>query len=609
MPFIDRDFINDLPNRVDIVGLINKRVALKKAGKDYKACCPFHEEKTPSFTVVPTKEIYHCFGCGESGGIIDFVMKYDHLSFVEAIETVAGESGISVVYDQTAKPVDKRFERYNQIMTELNNFYQKQLKSSSTKNKVVSYAKKRGISGAIAKRFELGFAPPGWTNLFDQYTDKEDSIKDLLSMGMIVQKKDKKDGYYDRFRNRLMFPIHNAKGSVIGFGGRVLSPEDNPKYLNSPETPLFSKSKELYGLYHCRKYSRRIDSILVVEGYMDVIALHQQGITNVVATLGTATTPAHLQVLSRSADTIVFCFDGDKAGKDAAWKALKTSLPSITSGLIIKFLILPEGEDPDTLIKKESAKAFTKRIETAQTLSSFLIDHIKAEVPFDTIEGKTLFLEKSASLINIVNYPIYRQQLIEGIANTVGHNIIQVEKAVEQNKTQNAQFSKNIHSGINQNSPKPMTQKPSINSNLSMKSLMSRMISCVLTYPSIVNDPETSSVIEERARKLPQSDVLLELIRHAQVESDLSKEALILPYKAKERIYLRLQQLSTMEPFLSEFEAKEEFSYALTAAEKYYERKSTKASILSAKTHDEEKAVMKSIMKSKIKTEGQKKTP
>jgi DNA primase len=609
MPFIDRDFINDLPNRVDIVGLINKRVALKKAGKDYKACCPFHEEKTPSFTVVPTKEIYHCFGCGESGGIIDFVMKYDHLSFVEAIETLAGESGISVVYDQTAKPVDKRFERYNQIMTELNNFYQKQLKSSSTKNKVVSYAKKRGISGAIAKRFELGFAPPGWTNLFDQYTDKEDSIKDLLSMGMIVQKKDKKDDYYDRFRNRLMFPIHNAKGSVIGFGGRVLSPEDNPKYLNSPETPLFSKSKELYGLYHCRKYSRRIDSILVVEGYMDVIALHQQGITNVVATLGTATTPAHLQVLSRSADTIVFCFDGDKAGKDAAWKALKTSLPSITSGLIIKFLILPEGEDPDTLIKKESAKAFTKRIETAQTLSSFLIDHIKAEVPFDTIEGKTLFLEKSASLINMVNYPIYRQQLIEGIANTVGQNIIQVEKAVEQNKTQNAQFSKNIHSGINQNSPKPMTQKPSINSNLSMKSLMSRMISCVLTYPSIVNDPETSSVIEERARKLPQSDVLLELIRHAQVESDLSKEALILPYKAKERVYLRLQQLSTMEPFLSEFEAKEEFSYALTAAEKYYERKSTKASILSAKTHDEEKAVMKSIMKSKMKTEGQKKTP
>ena len=608
MPFIDRDFINDLPNRVDIVGLINKRVALKKAGKDYKACCPFHEEKTPSFTVVPTKQIYHCFGCGESGGIIDFVMKYDHLSFVEAIETVAGESGISVVYDQTAKPVDKRFKRYNQIMSELNDFYQNQLKSSSEKNKVVSYAKKRGISGSIAKRFELGFAPPGWTNLFDQYSMNEESVQDLLSMGMIVPKKDKKDDYYDRFRNRLMFPIHNAKGSVIGFGGRVLSSQDNPKYLNSPETPLFSKSKELYGLYHCRKYSRKIDSILVVEGYMDVIALHQHGITNVVATLGTATTPAHLQVLSRSAETIVFCFDGDKAGRDAAWKALKTSLPSITSGLVIKFLILPQGEDPDTLINKESAKAFNSRIEGAQTLSSFLIEHIKSKVPFDTIEGKTLFLEKSASLINLVNYSIYRQQLIEGIANAIGQNIIQVEKAVEQSKSQNNQFASTNKSQQNKLNPGLVNKTTSANSHSSVKNLMSRMISCVINYPSIVNDPETTSVIEERARNLPKSEVLVELIRHAQVESDLSKEALLLPYKAKERVYLRLQELSSMEPFLSEFEAKEEFGYALTAAEKYYERKSTKASILSAKTHDEEKAVMQSIMKSKLKKTNQKKS-
>ena len=608
MPFIDRDFINDLPNRVDIVDLINKRVALKKAGKDYKACCPFHEEKTPSFTVVPTKQIYHCFGCGESGGIIDFVMKYDHLSFVEAIESVAGESGISVVYDQTAKPVDKRFKRYNQIMAELNVFYQNQLKNSSAKNKVVSYAKKRGISGSIAKRFELGFAPPGWTNLFDQFSESDESIQNLLSMGMIVPKKDKKDDYYDRFRDRLMFPIHNAKGSVIGFGGRVLSSQDNPKYLNSPETPLFSKSKELYGLYHCRKYSRRINSILVVEGYMDVIALHQQGITNVVATLGTATTPAHLQILSRSAETIVFCFDGDKAGRDAAWKALKTSLPSITSGLIIKFLILPEGEDPDTIINRESAKAFNKRIEGAQTLSSFLIEHIKSEVPFGTIEGKTLFLEKSASLINMVNYPTYRQQLIEGIANTIGQNIIQVEKVVEQNKNQNDQLTSSNPSEKNKLNPNFVNQKISNNSTSSMKSLMSRMISCVLNYPSIANDPETSSVVEERARNLPKSEVLVELIRHAQVESDLSKEALLLPYKTKERIYLRLQELSTMEPFLSEFEAKEEFGYALTAAEKYYERKSTKASILSAKTHDEEKAVMQNIMKSKMKGINQKKS-
>ena len=608
MPFVDRDFINDLPNRVDIVGLINKRVALKKAGKDYKACCPFHEEKTPSFTVVPTKQIYHCFGCGESGGIIDFIMKYDHLAFVEAIETVAGESGISVVYDQTAKPVDMRFKRYNKLMEELSSFYQEQLKTSAAKKKVVDYAKNRGVSGSIAKRFELGFAPPGWTNLFDAYKDSEESTQDLLTMGMIVTKKDKKDDYYDRFRDRLMFPIHNTKGSVIGFGGRVLSSKDNPKYLNSPETPLFSKSKELYGLYHCRKYSRKIDAIIVVEGYMDVIALHQQGITNVVATLGTATTSSHLQVLSRTAETIVFCFDGDKAGRDAAWKALQTSLPAITAGLVIKFLLLPEGEDPDTLINSESAKAFKKRVDEAQTLSNFLFEHIKAEVPFNTIEGKTLFLEKSAALVNLVSYPIYQQQLIEGIAQTIGQNITQVEKAIEQNIANNTQhyYANELEQAeiVNQS----FQTKPKRTSPSSIKSLMSRMISCVINYPSLVNDPETSSVIEERARKLPKSDVLVELIRHAQVESDLSKEALLLPYKSKERVYNRLKELSVMEPFLSEYEAKEEFGYTLTAAEKFYERKSTKASILSAKTHDEEKAVMQDIMKSKVSATRQKKS-
>ena len=608
MPFVDRDFINDLPNRVDIVGLINKRVALKKAGKDYKACCPFHEEKTPSFTVVPTKQIYHCFGCGESGGIIDFIMKYDHLAFVEAIETVAGESGISVVYDQTAKPVDMRFKRYNKLMEELSSFYQEQLKTSAAKKKVVDYAKNRGVSGSIAKRFELGFAPPGWTNLFDAYKDSEESTQDLLTMGMIVPKKDKKDDYYDRFRDRLMFPIHNTKGSVIGFGGRVLSSKDNPKYLNSPETPLFSKSKELYGLYHCRKYSRKIDAIIVVEGYMDVIALHQQGITNVVATLGTATTSSHLQVLSRTAETIVFCFDGDKAGRDAAWKALQTSLPAITAGLVIKFLLLPEGEDPDTLINSESAKAFNKRVDEAQTLSNFLFEHIKAEVPFNTIEGKTLFLEKSAALVNLVSYPIYQQQLIEGIAQTIGQNITQVEKAIEQNIANNTQhyYENELEQAeiVNQS----FQTKPKRTSPSSIKSLMSRMISCVINYPSLVNDPETSSVIEERARKLPKSDVLVELIRHAQVESDLSKEALLLPYKSKERVYNRLKELSVMEPFLSEYEAKEEFGYTLTAAEKFYERKSTKASILSAKTHDEEKAVMQDIMKSKVSATRQKKS-
>ena len=285
------------------------------------------------------------------------------------------------------------------------------------------------------------------------------------------------------------FPFITAKGNVIAFGGRVLSNKDNPKYLNSPETPLFSKSKELYGLYHCRKYSRRINYILVVEGYMDVIALHQQGITSVVATLGTATTPAHLQTLSRSSDTIVFCFDGDKAGRAAAWKALQTSLPVITAGLVIKFLILPEGEDPDTLIKRESSKSFTKRIEAAQTLSSFLFDYIKSEVPFETIEGKTLFIEKSASIIHQVSYPIYRQQLIEGVAQTIGQDVSHVEKALTQSAlSKPPAFDRQVNEINDFTDPTPKEVKNvSVDSN--MKGLMSKMISCIINYPSLVNEP------------------------------------------------------------------------------------------------------------------------
>ena len=600
MPFIDRDFINDLSNRVDIVGLINKRVALKKAGKDYKACCPFHEEKTPSFTVVPSKQIFHCFGCGESGGVIDFIKKFDHLDFVAAVEAVASESGISVVYDQTAKPVDSRFKRFNKLMNELSDFYQSQLKQSATKKKAIDYAKKRGISGSIAKRFELGYAPSGWRNLYENYKSNEESLRDLVTMGMLVSKKDKKNDYYDRFRNRLMFPIHNAKGNVIAFGGRILSDKDNPKYLNSPETPLFSKSKELYGLYHCRKYSRRIDYILVVEGYMDVITLHQQGITSVVATLGTATTPAHLQTLSRSTDSIVFCFDGDKAGRAAAWKALQTSLPVITAGLVIKFLILPEGEDPDTLIKHESPKSFTKRIEEAQTLSSFLFDHIKSEVPFETIEGKTLFLEKSALLIHQVSYPIYRQQLIEGVAQTIGQDVSYVEKALNQSaQNKPPTFDRSVNE-INDFTDTSLNDFINVNASPNLKGLMSKMITCIINYPSLVNDPESSGVIEERAKKIPKSDVLMELIHSAQIEPDITKEALIKPYENKNNIFLRLKKLSVMEPFLSENEAKIEFMSALTAAENHQQRKTTKASILLAKTKAQEKEIVDDISRRKL---------
>ncbi len=598
MPFIDRDFINDLSDRVDIVGLINKRVPLKKAGKDYKACCPFHEEKTPSFTVVPNKQIFHCFGCGESGGAIDFIKKFDHLDFVEAVETVASESGISVVYDQNVKPVDTRFKRYNELMIEVNDYYQTQLKSSAAKKRAVDYAKGRGISGVIAKRFELGYAPPGWSNLHEHNKADSEKLIDLDTLGMLVTKKEKEGDYYDRFRDRLMFPIHNAKGNVIGFGGRVLSDKDNPKYLNSPETPLFSKSKELYGLYHCRKHSRKIDYILVVEGYMDVIALHQHGITTAVATLGTATTPTHLQTLSRATDTIVFCFDGDKAGRAAAWKALQISLPAMTPGLMIKFLLLPDGEDPDTLIQKESVKAFSQRIQKAQTLSSFLFDHIKSEVPFETIEGKTLFLEQASALINLVTYSVYQQQLVEGLAQAVGQDVSHVEKVINQSKYSEPPMHEmqEMHDVPPNFDIPPMAEmaydEPVVKKipDNGMKGLMSKMISCLLNYPVLADD-----TVELRVRNLPNSKVLLGLVREAQIDEEILQQALIKPFEAKPKIYSRLQQLCVMEPSLSENEARDEFLSALTLSEKQHQRNLTSASISTASTSADEKKIMEEI--------------
>ena len=602
MPFIDRDFINDLSQRVDIVDLINRRVPLKKAGKDYKACCPFHNEKTPSFTVVPNKQIYHCFGCGESGSALDFVMKFDHLDFKEAVETVASESGISVVYDQKAKPVDARIKRYRDLMQKVNEFYQYQLRHSPAKGKVTSYAKKREISGEIAVRFDLGFAPPGWSNLFDHFKQDENTIQDLEKMGLLVAKKDKEGEYYDRFRDRLMFPIHNARGDVIAFGGRVLSSEDSPKYLNSPETPLFSKSNELYGLHHCRKYSRSIDYVLVVEGYMDVVALHQGGITRTVATLGTATTPQHLQILSRTTNIIVFCFDGDRAGRAAAWKALQIALPVIKAGLVIKFLFLPDGEDPDTLVKKESTKAFEARIKNAHTLSKFLFDHVKAEVDFNTIEGKTLFLEKVSVLINQVNYEIYQQQLIEGLAQVVGQSIDQVQAIFQQQTAQTQTTPFDTIPVIDDEPPIPHSDwnqppNPAPAQSSAVKALMSRMISLLLNYPVLAD-----GTVEVRVRKIEKSQVLLELIHSAQIDGEISQEDLIKPFESKTIIYNRLQQLCTLEPHLSEKQARDEFLSALTAAEKRQENAQIKASIASANTTEEQQKIMEGIQKGKIKS-------
>jgi DNA primase len=603
LPYISQNFISDLPNQIDIVDLVAKRLTLKKTGSSYRAPCPFHGGKNPNFAVNGHEQFYHCFKCGESGGAINFVQKFDNVDFPTAIETIASEFGLTVEYDKNSKPVDPNLERYRLLSEKVSVFYRQQLKNSPAKTKAVDYAKNRGISGEIAKRFALGFAPPSNKDLLTHFENIQQDIIDLKALGLV---KTGEYGDYDFFRDRLMFPIHNSKGTVIAFGGRAFDNNAKAKYLNSQESPIFSKSRELYGLYHARQHSRAMDYILVVEGYMDVVALHQADITKVVATLGTTTTPDHLQILARNTNTIVFCFDGDDAGRAAAWKALKIALPIIKSGLLIKFLFLPDDEDPDTLVKKESTSAFEKRIESAQTLSKFLFAHIKTEVDFDSIEGKTLFLEKVLLLIAWVTYDTYQQQLLEGVAQVVGQNIERV-KVIFAKQTEKAQTQ--ARPVIDDEMPTPDFANedygnyedygefiPAPKENKSLKALMAKMISLLLNYPSLANN-----IVEIRVRQLEKSEVLLELVHSAGMDEDISQDDLIQPFKPKAGVYQRLKTLCTLTPYLSENQAKDEFLSALNAAEKQQENAKVKNSISNANTLEAQRKVMEGIQKSKRK--------
>jgi len=608
MPYISQSFIDELPNQVDIVDLINKRVPLKKSGSDYRAPCPFHGGKNSNFAVNAHKQFYHCFKCGESGGAISFIQKFDNLNFVEAIETIASECGLAIEYDSNSKPVDPRFERYRLLSQKVGKFYTSQLCNSPAKDKAVQYAKARGISGMIAKRFELGFATTSNKDLLVHCENNDQEVTDLKTLGLV---KEGQYGDYDFFRDRLMFPIHNTKGNIIAFGGRAFENDAKAKYLNSSESVIFSKSKELYGLHHARKHSRSMDYMLVVEGYMDVVALHQAGITKVVATLGTATSPEHLKILIRTSNVIIFCFDGDDAGHAAAWKALKITLSVIKAGAIFKFLFLPDGEDPDSLVKKESAKAFEERISKAQPLSQFLFEHLKAEVDFETIEGKTLFLEKTTALIKSVNYEVFQQQLLEGLAQLVDQSIDQVRSIADQQKPQAQKPAKvyteldteyeiptevdlSSFSGYDEHSSveyKPVFKKTNT------KVLMSKMIALLLNYPTLAE-----STIEVRVRAIENSQVLLELVRSAQIDKNISQSELIEPFQDKQGIFNRLNQLCILEPHLSEIQAREEFLSILTTIENQQKAEHIKASIHHAHTLEEQQKIMEGIFKGKRKT-------
>jgi DNA primase len=389
---IPKQFIDDLITRIDIVELIDERVPLKKAGKDYKACCPFHEEKTPSFTVSADKQFYHCFGCGVHGTAIGFLMEYDHMSFPEAVEELARRAGVEIPREarSAAAPEAPVGPELLELMRAAARFYRLQLREHPQGPVAVDYLKHRGITGEMAKAFELGFAPDGWDNLLKAFGQDEPARESLVTAGLAIKKEG--GGYYDRFRARVMFPIHDYRGRIVGFGGRVIGGGE-PKYLNSPETPLFHKGRELYGLYRARDAIKRENRVLVVEGYMDVVALAQHGIDFAVATLGTATTREHLERLFRHAPEVIFCFDGDRAGREAAWRALETTLPALRDGRQASFLFLPEGEDPDTLVRKEGAAAFGARLRAAKPLPDFLFETLMRQVDLNRLDGRARLVE------------------------------------------------------------------------------------------------------------------------------------------------------------------------------------------------------------------------
>ncbi|MEW8439753.1 MAG: DNA primase [Candidatus Thiodiazotropha taylori] len=412
---IPTHFIDQLLNRVDIVDVINRRVTLKKAGKEFQACCPFHDEKTPSFTVSPSKQFYHCFGCGAHGSAIGFLMEYDNLGFVEAVEELAQSAGLEVPREGGNEQGPDLRPLY-ELMEKTARFYQHQLKHHAESPAAVDYLKSRGMSGQIAASYGIGFAPPGWDNLTSTLGSDKTSLERLNKCGLLSESNGKQ---YDRFRNRIIFPIRDPRGRTIGFGGRVLG-DDKPKYLNSPETPLFHKGRELYGLYEARQANREISNLLVVEGYMDVVALAQHNIQNAVATLGTATTHEHLELIFRNCPEVIFCFDGDRAGRDAAWKALNTSLPLMRDGREVRFLFLPQGEDPDTQVRQEGSEAFQQRIEAATPLSEFLLQHLSSQVHMESIDGRAKLAQLAKPHLEKLPKGVFRQMMFERLEELVG---------------------------------------------------------------------------------------------------------------------------------------------------------------------------------------------
>ena len=437
---IPRNFIDDLLARTDIVELIDSKVGLKKAGKDYQACCPFHNEKSPSFTVSQDKQFYHCFGCGANGNAISFVMEYDKLEFVDAIEELASllnldvprEKGTSSAPERTAAQKRSDYD----LMLHTARFYQHQLKHHSNSAAVIDYVKGRGLSGETVKKFMIGYAPSEWEALCQQLGRTKEQKEQLVELKLASEKTPGRQ--FDFFRDRLMFPIRDKRGRVIAFGGRVMQADQGPKYLNSPETRIFHKGFELYGLYEAKQAHKKLEHLLIVEGYMDVVALAEQGIEYAVAALGTATTSEHMHTLFRTTDKVICCYDGDRAGRDAAWRALENALPYLNDGKALHFVFLPDGEDPDSLVKQEGKTQFEQRLSQADDFTKVLFNKLSQEVDLTLDSGKAKLLSAALPLIEKIPSEFYQENILEQLGRLIGRTREQLNSRLKTPKQQHA---------------------------------------------------------------------------------------------------------------------------------------------------------------------------
>jgi DNA primase len=548
---IPAEFISDLLSRSDLTALVSQRVRLKKVGANYQGLCPFHQEKTPSFVVSPSKQIYHCFGCGAHGDAIKFLQETNNLSFPEAVADLAAQAGLPVPNQRQSAGKQVNHQPLYQLLQQAVDCFQQQLyKAPDT---ALAYLKQRGVTDSAIKGFALGYAPAGWDNLLTRLGKDQQLVERLLSAGLVVQKADKQQ-CYDRFRQRLIFPIRDRRGRVIGFGGRVLG-DEQPKYLNSPDTPVFDKSRVLYGLYEALQANQSMDKILVVEGYMDVIALAQQGITNVVATLGTATTHYHLEQLFQFSAELVFCFDGDQAGQKAAWRALQVALPLLQDGRQVRFLFLAEQDDPDSLIQKRGAQVFRQYINDALPLTDYLFNHLSKTLDLTDLAGRARLAKLATPLL---------EQLPKGVLKDLMYlQLAQMTGLADHQLTQKATSSEGAVTNTT-NRPVPTQARESTSfSQVGTKDTLSpalKAVQVLLTKPTLANQLDLPLIINQSSQ--PHSQLLVSVVDFLRTRPNFAISQLLGYWHNTENGRL-IKQLLEKEQLLPEQQLDHELAAAL----------------------------------------------